>query len=156
MHITVQNSLIQGQQCRPLSLDNPVWYGIVFVLLLGLTGCGKGGVGRFELSGKITYGGKAVPQGYLRFVPDTKKGNHGPGATATIIDGQYKTLSNLGTVGGPHIVHIVGTDGISYKTPEGNVIPIGRPVFPEYQESIDLPKESATHDFDVPVVTKKG
>ncbi|MEO2047965.1 MAG: hypothetical protein ABGX16_15505 [Pirellulales bacterium] len=119
--------------------------------MFALAGCGGDqGIARYELSGQIKFDGKSVPMGYIRFIPDKKQGNQGPGTSATILDGHYKTIQDLGTVGGPHIAKIVGTDGIPYKTPGGVPIPIGRPLFPEIVENIDLPNESgAVHDFDL-------
>jgi hypothetical protein len=130
---------------------------MVLVSLFVCTGCGgKKGVERYDLSGQVKYDGKIVPKGYLRFVPDKKQGNRGPGSSATIIDGQYKTMPGQGTVGGPHVVTIVGTDGVAYKTKTGLYIPIGRSLFPEIEKSIDIPKESgAVHDFDLTAVRKK-
>lgn len=129
---------------------------IVLANLLVFTGCGNEGIPKYGLSGQVTYDGKPVPKGYLRFAPDKKKGNSGPGSSATIIDGHYETMTDRGTVAGPHIVSILGTDGISYKTDDGVLIPIGRPLFPEFKASIDIPKEAgAVHDFDIPVVKKK-
>ncbi len=124
----------------------------LLITLLGLVGCGDAKPEfRFDLSGKITYDGKPIPRGYLRFAPDTKKGNRGPGSSASIIDGQYKTMTGQGTVGGPHVISIVGTDGIPIELGEG--IPpnlAGKPLFSEYEVHVDLPKETGTYDFDVP------
>ncbi len=129
---------------------------IVLASLLVFTGCGKKGIPKYGLSGQVTYDGKPVPKGYLRFAPDKKKGNSGPGSSATINDGHYETMNDRGTVAGPHIVSVTGTDGIAYKTETGVMIPIGRPLFPEFKISIDIPKEAeGVHDFDIPVFKKK-
>ena len=133
----------------------PWTYLALFVVLLGCVGCGSDGTARYELAGKITFGGQPVPKGYLRFAPDKEAGNSGPGASATIIDGSYTTLAGQGTVGGPHVVKIVGTDGVPYKN-EGITIPVGRPLFPEYEVRVDLPKQSGTHDFEVPADHGQG
>jgi hypothetical protein len=50
-----------------------------------------------------------------------------------------------GTVGGPHLVRILGLDGI----PRGELVN-GSPLFPEYNTTADLPKEDTTLDFEVP------
>lgn len=126
--------------------------------LLILAGCGgKQGLERYSISGTVTFDGKNVPNGYLRFIPDKKQGNKGPGCSAAIIDGQFKTLAGQGTIGGPHLVKISGADGISYETENGDVIAGGRPLFPEYTESLDLPKKAATvHDFALTAAQFKG
>ncbi len=125
-------------------------------LLPGLAGCGgQSGVARYDFSGTVLYDGKPVPSGYLQFAPDRKQGNRGPGTSATIKDGHYQTVAKLGIVGGPHVVTITGTDGVPYKT-QGVLIPIGRPLFPEYEVRVDFPKESGTYDFEVPVPKGRG
>lgn len=133
---------------RELALVGSVW-GILF----GLVGCGGGGgIARYDLAGEVRYDGKPVPQGYLQFAPDRKQGNTGPGTSATIKEGRYQTIGELGIIGGPHVVKITGTDGIPYKTEEGLKIPIGRAIFPEYEVRVDFPKEASTHDFEVPAL----
>jgi hypothetical protein len=137
------------------------WRECVRIPLLGailasslpvLTGCGESDrIPRYDLSGDITYDGKPVPGGYISFRPDGKKGNRGPGASAVITDGRYETGSGEGTVGGPHIAVIHGTDGVPYNTEDGYHIPVGRPLFPKYTMRIDLPKDKATtHVLKVP------
>jgi hypothetical protein len=139
-------------QRKFLSCNTILVIGTLLVPLLGMAGCeNTQRASRFDLSGKVTYGGKTVPKGYLRFAPDKEKGNRGPGSSASIIDGQYKTMPGQGTVGGPHVVSIVGTDGIPIDMGEG--IPpnlAGKLLFPEYEVHIDLPKATDIHNFDVP------
>ncbi|MEO2046223.1 MAG: hypothetical protein ABGX16_06570 [Pirellulales bacterium] len=129
--------------------------GVVLATYCGLSGCDKGGIARYDLKGQITYKGKPVPRGNIRFAPDTKKGNAGPGSSAEIVDGKYETMLGLGTVGGPHKVYIFGTDGVQFKNEFGAVIPIGRKIFSQYQTSADFPMEAATQDFEVPAKGKK-
>jgi hypothetical protein len=130
----------------------PLLVCTIMATFLGLVGCDKAeSESRYDLSGKITHGGKAIPTGYISFVPDKEKGNQGPGASASIVDGQYKTLPGEGTVGGPHIVTIVGSDGIPIEYGEGiPPNPAGHPLFPKYEISIDLPNQVDTHNIDVP------
>lgn len=135
------------------------WHKLLRVPLLGaalaglsvLSGCGESkGIPRYDLSGEITYDGRPVPGGYISFRPDGKKGNRGPGTSAGIADGHYETDPGEGTVGGPHIAIIHGTDGVPYKTEDGYDIPVGRPLFPKYIIHIDLPKEPAIQVLEVP------
>jgi hypothetical protein len=109
-------------------------------------GCGRG-ERLYHLSGKVTFAGKPVPKGTIVFEPDTSRGNQGSAAFAQIIDGRYDTRSGegKGTVGGPHLVRILGLDGI----PRGELVN-GSPLFPEYTTTADLPRADATLDFDVP------
>jgi hypothetical protein len=125
------------------------------VALLALAGCGRKATGppRFDLSGKVTYGGKPVPRGFIVFNPDVAAGNKGPGAQADIRDGQYQTAPGQGTIGGPHIVNISGTDGVAYEVVIGSrreEIPVGKPLFQNVQLKIDIPKQTAVQDLVVP------
>lgn len=114
-------------------------------------GCGRTtGPARYDLSGSITYDGKPVPAGSIVFAPDTSKGNDGPGASADIKDGKYRLVSGRGTIGGPHVARISGFDGKPIQ--DGPIInPMGKPLFANVQISVDLPKQAATHNIDVPV-----
>ena len=141
---------------RSLSCNTLLLVSTVLIPLLGFVGCEDSKKdSRFDLSGKITYGGNPIPKGYLRFAPDKEKGNSGPGSSASIINGQFKTMTGQGTVGGPHVVSIVGTDGVPIELGEG--IPpnlAGKAIFPAYEISIDLPRQAGTYDIDVPASHK--
>lgn len=114
--------------------------------LLVWVGCGgSGGPERYHLSGTVTYAGKPVPAGTVSFVPDTSKGNSGPGGSAPIKDGTFDTSNGTGHVSGPHVVTVAGFDGVA--TPE---MPVGTSLFGDYQTSIDLPKQDGTQAFDIP------
>ncbi len=101
----------------------------------------------YHLSGAITYQGKPVPGGTIVFEPDATKGNEGAAGYAKIQDGRYDTRAegDKGTAGGPHLVRILGLDGI----PRGELLN-GMPVFPEYSTTADLPTQDSTRDFEVP------
>ena len=115
--------------------------------LLAVSGCSsrQDGPRRFQLSGKVTFGGKPVALGRISFEPDRAAGNTGPGGYGSISAGRYTTHPTMGAVGGPHTVHINGFDGI----PVGEVFE-GKPLFPEYTTTVDLPAKAANIDFDVP------
>lgn len=118
------------------------------LLAFSVAGCGSSD-GLYEVSGQVTYQGKPVPSGYIKLIPDTSKGNSGPGGGAEIVDGTYRTPSGKGVVGGPYIVEIVGTDGVPY-TESGEEIPDGKPLFKAYETTFDFPKETTVKDFEVP------
>ncbi|MEX2168310.1 MAG: hypothetical protein WD851_03295 [Pirellulales bacterium] len=124
--------------------------GLAAISLLA-TGCGPQGVDRYDLTGTVTFRGQPVPKGYLIFQPDTAKGNRGPGSNAGLFDGRYETMARQGHIGGPHIVSIVGTDGIPFDQGGGVMNPMGKPLFPEYEVEVELPKESSEYNFEVPV-----
>lgn len=109
-----------------------------------LIGCS--GEKTYHLSGNITFQGKPVPAGHIVFEPDASKGNKGAAAFATIKGGRYDTSveEGHGTIGGPHIVRILGLNGVR----KGELLN-GTPLFPEYSTTADLPKQNGTQDFDV-------
>lgn len=117
--------------------------------ILSLPGCGgPDGPPRYEVSGMVTYNGQPVPVGYIHFVPDASQGNQGPATEVEIRDGRYATPSGKGTVSGPHRVTIHGQDGVAFDSPEGR-IESGRPLFPSYETSVDLPQDNAVQNFAV-------
>ena len=118
-----------------------VWVVLCFAVLVG---CGPKSV---EISGTVKFDGKPVPRGRIFFNPDAAKGNEGTQGFAEIRDGIYDTrLKGQGAWGGPTIVVIKGNDGSENF----------RPLFLEYQEAVDLPKETCVRDFNVPASAAKG
>jgi hypothetical protein len=112
-------------------------------------GCGAEGPARYELSGTVTYDGKPVPKGFVTITPDASQGNEGPGGGAAIVDGKYSTDAGKGIIGGPHVVRIVGYDGVPTRV-EGEELPDGKSLFPPYQTTVDFPKQDGEHDFAIP------
>lgn len=114
-----------------------------------LAGCDRGPK-RYHLSGQVLYDGKPVPAGEIFFDPDGKKKHDGPQGFARIKDGRYDTRDGGKPAGsGPYVARILGGDGV---IPPGADLPLGRPLFPEYTKSVDIPaEEDAKLNFDVPV-----
>jgi len=123
---------------------------LVTVFAALLSGCG--GEKTYHVSGTVSFLGKPVPAGQIVFEPDATAGNSGAAGYATIKDGRYDTriLDGAGTAGGPHRVLIVGFDGI----PRGEILN-GRSLFTDYSATVDLPKDDATQDFEVPRSAKR-
>ena len=118
--------------------------------LLALSGCGGNDLPRYHLSGSVMYGTKPVPAGSVTFIPDASQGNKGPATSVAITDGKYDTKQlGVGHVGGPHVVKIVGQDGIAKEE-----LPKGMPLFPSFETKADLPKQEGTQDFTVPGTLK--
>jgi hypothetical protein len=113
---------------------------------LAFAGCSSG-ERIYELSGAVTFNGKPVPAGAIIFEPDTSAGNNGGSGFAKIKDGHYDTriLDGRGVVGGPHLVRIMGLDGVPRSE-----LPNGISLFQDYNITVDLPKANGTKDFDVP------
>ncbi len=113
-------------------------------LCLIALGCGsESRVERFGLSGQITFEGEPIPFGWLVFKPA-----HGPGATANIENGTYRTRAGWGTVGGQHSVEIVAFDGKAIPDPmsEGGVNSAGSNLFSITVQK-ELPRETSTWDL---------
>ncbi len=118
---------------------------------MALVGCGGAPAGptRYTISGTVTFDKQPVPKGFITFAPDDTAGNKGPGGGAEIINGKFKTESGKGVVGGPHIVKIIGYDGVPTKE-EGEDRPDGKALFTTYITTVNFSKQDATNDFDVP------
>jgi hypothetical protein len=134
-----------------LKLSAFVRMSVVIAMLSVLVGCGRSnGPNRYELSGSVTYQNKPVPAGMIVFAPDVSIGNVGPAATATINKGIYHTRAGQGTIGGPHVATISGsdTDLDTIRKAKGTLKP--KTLFSNIQMAVDLPKESSKYDFAIP------
>jgi hypothetical protein len=122
-------------------------------------GCGRGGEGLAVVKGKITYKGKAVPNGTVNFLPaDPNK----PSATGEIqADGSYAMQTYLrsrpsqGAVIGKHKVVIVAMQDMASRLPEER-IPLPPPIVPIKYTSpatsdltADVEDKENTIDFDL-------
>ncbi len=113
-------------------------------------GCSSG-ERRYQLTGKVTYKGKPVPEGYIIFEPNAAKGNKGGPGQCKIIDGVYDTRldAGTGTLGGPHLITITGFDKkVTGATAREVALP--KSLFTDYKLEQDLPKKNSTLDIDVP------
>ena len=126
---------------------------LCMIVTMPLLGCGEqdDAVQRFQLSGTVSFEGNPVTHGQIIFTPDNSKGNRGPGAIATIVDGQYQTEEGKGIIAGPHRVQIVGFDG----PPIAGVIPAEgerepKLLFEGYETEVEFSREESTHDFSIP------
>ena len=116
------------------------------LVLSTLVSCGDTGPPRFELSGTITYKGKPVPAGYIRYEPLDTVVNKSTVGNADIKDGKYSTLRDQGSTGGRHRVFVYGFNGI----PEPGSGPAGAAIFNSYAVEAELPLETSTLDIEVP------
>ena len=143
MTLQTFSRLTLGQRtfCRVAS----VWVCCV-ILLLTVVSCGKSGPPRYELSGTITFHGKPVPAGEIRFEPIGSVVNITTIGEAEIKDGKYSTILNKGIIGGRQKVYVSGYNGI----PEPGSGPRGASIFDVYIMEIKLPEEPSTFDVVVP------
>ena len=114
--------------------------------ILAAPGCDRGPI-LFQVTGQVTFGGKPLPAGVIYFDPDYMKKNDGPQGYAHIKDGQFSTraVGGRGVIGGPHLARIEGFDG-----QPASELPMGRPLFTNFSQPIDLPKADTQVTFDVP------
>lgn len=116
--------------------------------ILFVAGCGDADSAQHHVSGRVTFRGRPVPAGVVRFLPDAAQANQGPAGYAPVEKGRYDTArAGRGTVGGPHAVVISGYDG--QPDPSGESAH-GAPLFPDYHTTADLPMTTTTLDFDLP------
>lgn len=105
------------------------WFALAAGLGLLAAGCGGDKVKTYSVSGKVTYKGRAVPNGTVTFVPDPS----GPPATGEIKpDGTYTLTtysSGDGAVAGRHKVVIVAMEDAGEKLPEERK-PLPPPIVP--------------------------
>ncbi|HWL08099.1 MAG TPA: hypothetical protein VNQ76_06840 [Planctomicrobium sp.] len=121
--------------------------GLALAILCCL-GCGTttSGPSRYERQGTVTISNQPLGSGIITFTPDVSKGNSGPGATALVDQGKYKTPVGYGTIDGPHIVEITGYRSVPQD--DGSAKDALPPI--RWRVDVDLPAESDHHDFQIP------
>ena len=119
----------------------PVACWTVILSVLVLSACGPREEKLHRVSGRVTFDGKPIPKGYIRFSPT----GEGPMGYANILDGQYDTAQGSGIRGGAYDVVVGGFDG--KQVPDA---PFGNALFPEYTGQAELPAEDSTYDLNVP------
>ena len=123
--------------------------------LVLLQGCGgEKGPEKYEVSGQVTYGGKPIKSGDIRFEPKGGLVNAQTMSYARITNGHYSTE----TVGGAHFVNIrdlTGDIDMGDAESQGS-----KPLFGlEYRGDVDLPpidqvKGAAEKDIEIPTSHK--
>lgn len=112
-----------------------------------LSGCGgQSGIERVGVTGSVTFEGKPVPFGSVKFEPDRKRGGTGPSGFAQIIDGRFDTQADgRGSVKGPVIVTIQGVATDAVYAPQ---------IFQPYQTTAEISSEGKPLSFEVPTELK--
>lgn len=112
---------------------------LVLPAVIAVAGCGRSdGVVRYAISGTVTYDGKPLAAGGIRFTPDSDQGNRGPASNIEVMNGRYQSIKGYGVVGGAYTVEI--RRGVEYPAPEP----------PPHTVKVELPKKDSVMDFDVP------
>jgi len=110
--------------------------------LVIVPGCQKSN-GLTAVTGKVTFKGSPVPMGNAYIEPDPSQGNKGPQCRSSIIKGEFKSRPEFGSVSGPVIVDVEGSEQRAEKE-------FPTPLFPRYTFKTEIPKGKATLDIVVP------
>jgi hypothetical protein len=125
-----------------------IWLALVVVA----AGCGNdGGLSRVEVSGAVSYDGKPVEKGQIRFLP--MQGTSGPATIDPINGGRYTTSNTGGVPVGSHRVEITGYDPVEYaNAPTGPGSPPVRQRLPEkYNRKSELSVTLDANSDDSPL-----
>jgi hypothetical protein len=89
------------------------------------SGCGNRGPERVIVSGTVTYNGKPINEGLIRFVPTG--GSSAPVASTPIVSGKYKIAGRGGAPVGPVIVQVEAYMLVPSSLKPGEAIPPDMP-----------------------------
>jgi len=144
---------VLGESDRRL---RPMWLimlGCAALAVVGTAGCGSNGPRRYHLEGRVTFGGELVPNGLIRFEPDSSQGNAGPVGYAAIKDGRYTTAEkgSQGALKGPIVAYMTGGPAADPKVEFPTLW------FIEYRTTLmlDPSRGVTTFDVDVPKTAPK-
>ena len=129
-------------------------------------GCGRPGPARQVVHGSVTFAGRPVPAGLIRFEPAVELGNRAAMGEAVIHDGRYRTEPGRSPGRGPHLVRLVGGDGVApvaispaaQSDPEFARIqaaaaaarPLGKEWFRDHVVKVEITGDGRPLDIDVP------
>ncbi len=117
-----------------MKFEHLIRLAVLLQFSLAILGCGDPGPKKYPITGSVSYGGKPIIYGDIRFEPKEGLNNQQTMANSRIEDGQYKTE----VVGGSHWVYVRDLTG---DADMGNPEKPGRSKFMmEYRGSLELPK----------------
>ena len=100
--------------------------------LAAIAGCSSEGAGQYEVSGEVTFQGKALDQGTIQFDPDdTATCNNGG---AVIVNGKYSIAKQRGLKPGVYTIRISAGDATDMSPPKeapGQARPVAKDRIPE-------------------------
>ena len=106
----------------------PVSALLICTLVLGLSGCGKGGGKLVAVEGKVTVEGKLLKKGSVLLSPDAAKGNTSEEVASGVIDaeGNYKlnTRGKEGVMPGWYKVGVEASETPDPKDPYNVTSPV--------------------------------
>jgi hypothetical protein len=126
--------------------------GAVFVL----AGCGESRK-RHPVSGTVTYQGKPVQMGSIRFEADQSVGDFAAVCYASITDGKYETKREESPTNGMYRVQVMGIDvaRINKNVPPG--VPWDMPaLFQPHSMTVEIPPPDGKLNIEIPDKKGKG
>lgn len=120
---------------------------VVFIIVMFVSGCGGwANSQRFIVSGTVLLDGKPVPAGRIYIEPDSTQQTFGPGITAKIMNGKFRTPEEKRIAGGHYRVRIVAFDGIAtIEATEGSAL-----MNSAFETEITLSESSSIQNFNIP------
>lgn len=122
-------------------------FGAVFVVVMFVSGCGgSANSHQFTVSGTVLLDGKPVPAGRIYIEPDSTQKTFGPGVTAKIVNGKFRTPEEKRVAGGQYRVRIVAFDGVTtIEATEGSAL-----MSSAFETEISLSESSSIQNFNIP------
>jgi len=117
---------------------------LLAAVLVGFTGCADDKLE--DVTGTVTHDGAPVPAGVVWFDPDPNHPGNPPQGYAYIKDGKFNsTEKGRGVKPGAYLIRVEAFDG-----KPGNELPLGKPLFTDYEEKRDLPAGKVDMELKIP------
>jgi hypothetical protein len=131
-------------------LGRPIGCAFLSSAMLLSASCGESR-NRYPVSGTVTYNGKPVEMGTIRFEATGAVGNFAPASYAPIVQGRYSTPSESSPTDGQYRVLVSGIDvpKINKDVPPGTPWEMPQ-LFDPYTMTITIPPPNNTFDIVLP------
>jgi hypothetical protein len=137
-----------NQQQSPRSF--PTW-AMILALALLVASCGDNSVPRHPIKGQVTFQGKPVEMGTIRFTADAAVGNVAPACYAQIKDGRYETNPEESPTTGRYHIQVMGIDlARAVLNPPPGTPPDLPALFLPYETTVEVPAPEGTFNIEVP------
>ena len=128
-------------------------------------GCGRPRIPGQVVHGTVTFAGRPVPAGVIRFEPALALGNRAPMGEAVIHDGRYRTEPGRSPARGPYRARLVGGDGVApaispaaqadpdferMRAAAAAARPLGTEWFRDHVVELEITGDGKPLDIDVP------
>jgi len=130
-------------------------FGMFAILLL--TGCGRSGPERVDVTGTFSYDGKPVAEGALELIP--KPGTNAPAQPITVRDGKFSAKGEYGVLVGDYqvIFHSYKVGAVTSSEQKDESGKVADDVLPAFRPNIELlPKKYSTEQSTETLSLKSG